>query len=242
MGAARTPRSRRKADIVADTLLARIAQGQIPVGSTLPNESELAADFNVNRSVVREAVKFLEVHNVLRPVRRRGTLVLDPRKSLSPAVLGALMRPSQGGVDPAFFAGFLEVRATIDASMCALAAERRTKADLKAIDDLLDRLRADAHDLELFAQHVQDLATVLARATHNPVYEMLVEWHGAVSVGLDHVFATVRSATSQHVQGFEVLAGCIREKDAQGARDLITNFHAWATPRLLAAAKLASGT
>jgi DNA-binding FadR family transcriptional regulator len=125
--------------------------------------------------------------------------------------------------------------------MCALAAERRTKADLKAIDELLDRLRADAHDLERFAQHVQELATVLARATHNPVYEMLVEWHGAVSVGLDHVFATVRSATSQHVQGFEVLAGCIRDKDAQGARDLITNFHAWATPRLLAAAKLASG-
>jgi len=68
----------RKADRVAHDLLRRIVSGELPVGSLLPREDELAARYQVNRSVIREAVKLLEVHRLVRPVRRRGTEVLSP--------------------------------------------------------------------------------------------------------------------------------------------------------------------
>ena len=64
--AARTPR---KADRVADDLLRRIVAGEHTVGSILPREAELAEEYEVNRSVVREAIKLLEVHRLVRPVR-----------------------------------------------------------------------------------------------------------------------------------------------------------------------------
>src|SRR5688572_11597010 len=81
----------RKADRVSRDLLGRIVSGDLPVGSILPKEDELAEHYQVNRSVIREAIKLLEVHRLVRPVRRRGTEVLSPLSSMSPEVLRALL-------------------------------------------------------------------------------------------------------------------------------------------------------
>ena len=74
----------RKADVVARDLLDRIVHGDPAPGAILPKEAEIAGEFGVNRSVVREAIKLLEVHRLVRPVRRRGTVVLDPFASTAP--------------------------------------------------------------------------------------------------------------------------------------------------------------
>lgn len=85
----------RKADRVAQDLLRRIVAGEVEVGSLLPKEAELAEAHGVNRSVIREAIKLLEVHRLVRPIRRRGTEVLDPMASMSPEVLRAMLVPSR---------------------------------------------------------------------------------------------------------------------------------------------------
>ena len=72
------PESLRKADQVASDLISRIVTGELPVGSILPREEDLADEYRVNRSVVREAGKLLQVHRLVEPRRRRGTEVLDP--------------------------------------------------------------------------------------------------------------------------------------------------------------------
>ena len=70
----------RKTDRVAEHLLRRIVSGELSPGAVLPREADLAEVFRVNRSVVREALKRLEVHRLVRPIKRRGTIVLDRRK------------------------------------------------------------------------------------------------------------------------------------------------------------------
>ena len=52
----------RKADSVARDLLRRITKGELQLGAVLPKEAELATDYGVNRGVIREAIKLLEVH------------------------------------------------------------------------------------------------------------------------------------------------------------------------------------
>jgi len=95
----------RKADRVADAILDRVVSGSLPAGSILPKEDLLAEEFGVNRGVVREAIKLLEVHELVRPVRRLGTLVLDPHLSTSPAVLSAMLEPKPGTIDKQLFFG-----------------------------------------------------------------------------------------------------------------------------------------
>src|SRR5688572_16140682 len=116
----------RKADRVARDLLGRIVGGELAVGTLLPKEDELAAQFGVNRSVIREAIKLLEVHRLVRPIRRRGTEVLSPLSSMSPEVLRAMLSPRAGVIDRRVLGGFLEIRAALDVQMTGLAAERRS--------------------------------------------------------------------------------------------------------------------
>lgn len=231
----------RKADRVARDLLASIAEGDPAPGDTLPTEDELAERYAVNRSVVREAIKLLEVHRLVRPVRRRGTEVLDPFASLSPEVLGAMLRRKSGKVDLRFLESFLEIRALLDVEICGMAAERRTKADLKALEAALDGMRAASHDEQAYANASFALGIALARATQNPITIMLSHWNRAVSSDLPRIFNVSRAATGPHLEGLALLLEQIRQKNGDQARALVAEFHKWATPRLLAAAALENG-
>lgn len=231
----------RKADRVARELLEQIAHGEPAVGAVLPNEGELAARFLVNRSVVREAIKLLEVHKLVRPVRRRGTVVLDPFASLSPEVLSALLRRRDGTVDVAFLASLLEIRAELDVWICGLAAARRTRDDLAALGAALDELRARAGDAARYAEASFDFGLALARATHNPIAVMLSHWNRAVVRDLPEIFGVPRASTGPHLEGLGTLLERLRAREVEPARVLVRAFHDWASPRIVAAAELQNG-
>lgn len=229
----------RKADRVARDLLARIVSGELPVGSLLPKEDELAESFRVNRSVVREAIKLLEVHRLVRPVRRRGTEVLSPLASMSPEVLRAMLSPRAGVVDRNVLAGLLEIRASLDIQMVGLAAERRSKSDLAAMDAALERVGevlAERAGAAAYFAAADELSLAMARASKNPLFEMLSAWNRMVVSDLDELFVLVRVPGEPHRQALSLMIDRIRERDVEGARKLVRAFHDWATPRLLAAA------
>lgn len=231
----------RKADAVADDVMRRIVRGEWAVGAILPREDELAAHYGVNRGVVREAIKLLEVHRLVRPVRRRGTEVLDPLRSLSPEVLRALLVPAPGRIDRRVLEGLLEVRAELDVKMNVLAARRRTKADLDTLERALAHARASLGDPSAYAARSVEVPLALAAATQNPVFVMLAHWNRVVSADLDELFRTVRPATEPHFQGLTVLVDLVRKKDEAAIEELTRAFHAWALPRLVAAADLVEG-
>jgi DNA-binding FadR family transcriptional regulator len=233
-------RAVRKADVVAQDLLEQVVAGELRVGSFLPREDELATRYDVNRSVVREAVKLLEVHRLVQPTRRRGTEVLDPIRSLSPEVLRAMLQRRDGHIDRRVLSGLLEIRATLDVQMTAAAAERRTDADLAALDALVARLRA-ARDPAAVDHERVVLPLLIARATQNPVFEMLAHWNDLVVRDLDVVFGSMRPTLGAFAQGVGLLVDLIRRREGEPLRSLVSAYHAWATPRLLAAAALASG-
>jgi DNA-binding FadR family transcriptional regulator len=235
---ARARPAERESDRVARTLLGRIVHGDYAVGAVLPREDELASELSATRGVVREAIKALEVHALVKPVRRRGTLVLDPFASLSAAVLRAMLVPEPGKVDRRVLASVLEIRAVLDEHMTALAAERRTKADVVALEACVARLHESVGDAERHAADSGELGVLLARASKNPLFVMLAAWNREVTSDLEHLFAVTRPATSSHVEAFELLVSLVRARDASGVREAVRAFHAWATPRVLAAANL----
>jgi GntR family transcriptional repressor for pyruvate dehydrogenase complex len=231
----------RKADRVADDLLQRVVTGELAVGSLLPKEEELAVHYAVNRSVIREAIKLLEVHRLVRPVRRRGTEVLDPMASMSPEVLRAMLVPRAGRVDRAVLEDLLELRAGLDMQMSALAAERRTEEDIAALDAVLAKMGASLRDRQRYDAAALELSRTIARASHNRIFEMMVWWQQTVIVELDDVFRVVRPVNEPHMQGVTALVDQIKRGNVDAVRTLVAAFHAWATPRVLAAAALSSG-
>jgi len=231
----------RKADEVARELMARIVGAEIAPGSLLPKEEELEAEFGVARSVVREAVKFLEVHKLVRPVRRRGTVVLDPRASLSPDVVATFLVPRQGKISPDFLKGVLEVRRLLDVEMMGLAAERREPTDLASIREAANTLLQKASVQKANApEELEDailaFGLAVARATHNPLYVMFVHWNSNAVRDLADVFASVRASSGTHAEGIQMVVSAIESGDAAAARAMTALYHDWAGPKILAAA------
>ena len=195
------PTKIRKADRVAGDLLTRIVAGDLEVGELLPREAELALSFGVNRSVIREAIKLLEVHRLVRPVRRRGTEVLNPLASLSPEVIRAMLRPEPGRIDREVFADVLEIRQSLDIQMSTLAAQRHTPADDAAIAAVVDKIRGALNDPPHWDELGAELVLTIARAAHNRIFEMLVHWNNQVVLDLQDIFRSVRPPGQPHLQG-----------------------------------------
>jgi GntR family transcriptional repressor for pyruvate dehydrogenase complex len=122
-------RARSRTEQLAEALRARIGRGLFPVGSKLPSEQALAANFQVSRTVVREAVTRLKADGLIET--RKGTAARV--RAVNVMQGGALSMPRS--IDGLL--GFLEVRRAIEAEMAALAAERRTESQCAEIHEAL---------------------------------------------------------------------------------------------------------
>lgn len=222
----------RKADEVAEDLLSRIVAGQIAVGSLLPKEADLATEYGVGRSVVREANKLLEVHRLVRPTRRKGTVVLDPLRSVTPQVLRAMLFPEKGRIDRAMLAELLEIRAILDSEMARLAATRRTRTELAELERLVAAIEAAEPGTGESTSAIEDFGLALARASHNRLFEMLSHWHRQIAPDLGPALINLRALNAAR-GGHRILMQAIRSRDGGLAHELVSAYHAWATEQML---------
>ncbi|MDJ0334442.1 MAG: FadR/GntR family transcriptional regulator [Rhodoglobus sp.] len=153
--------------VVSDAVLDQIVSGEIAVDAALPTEAELGQTYDVSRMTVREALKTLQAQNVVRVVPGRGTYVtpISQWTDLAPVLRMASHGASQGEAS----LQLVEVRRMIETGAAALAATRRTDADLALLDVHLDDMRRGnaSNDLELFVAGDIAFHDVILRATGN---------------------------------------------------------------------------
>ncbi|MEV8169991.1 FadR/GntR family transcriptional regulator [Microbacterium sp. NPDC077486] len=160
-----TVRRESLAEQAAELLLARIGAGEWQVGDKLPGETTLAPQLGVGRSTAREAIRILAGRGVLATRQGAGVFVTATEPAASwDAVL-----------DRADIIAVLEARTAIEVEAAALAAERRTSADLDELTRTLaerDRRRTDVR------AHVEaDMAfhRAVVVASGNPVLRELFD-------------------------------------------------------------------
>ncbi|WP_067571038.1 FadR/GntR family transcriptional regulator [Nocardia acidivorans] len=119
----------------AEVLLERLRAGEWELGHRLPGETTLAAQLGVGRSTLREAIRELAGKGVLESRQGAGVFVtaLEVAEDWN-----AVLRRSD-------IAAVIEARTAIEAEAAALAADRRTPADLRNILRALTA-RAEAGD------------------------------------------------------------------------------------------------
>ncbi|MFE6632602.1 GntR family transcriptional regulator [Streptomyces rochei] len=88
---------------VAADLRTRIRGGEYEVGGTLPKYEELTTTYGVGRGVISSALAILEREGLVRPIKRRGIVVLDWRVERRRIARGQLVTrsPRVGYVFPA---------------------------------------------------------------------------------------------------------------------------------------------
>lgn len=117
----------RLSDQVARQLATEIEAGRLAAGAKLPPEARLVEQFAVSRTVLREAVSRLKSLGLLASRQGSGVYV-TAHAPFAPLNFDAHHAESRGAV-----AQMIDVRRALEAEAAALAAERRTQADLRAI-------------------------------------------------------------------------------------------------------------
>ena len=129
---------------IAEQLLSKIEQGEFPLGTRLPAERDLAEQFNVSRSSVREALIALEIRGYVDVRVGSGVYVcsLLPREAQDHA--------AQEAWDVATAMGpfeLLEARLLVEPECAALAAQNGSDGQLQKIAtihqaiEMADRMR-----------------------------------------------------------------------------------------------------
>jgi GntR family transcriptional repressor for pyruvate dehydrogenase complex len=125
----------RLSDRVAEALAAEIQGERLAPGDRLPTETALSAQFAVSRTVVREAVSRLKSLGLVEPRQGSGVYVRE-------AGIPPLAFDVQRAVSKEAVVQMAEVRRALEAEVAALAAQRRTRADLKRIRQSIAALDA----------------------------------------------------------------------------------------------------
>lgn len=158
---------------IADQLREQIVSGAIGPGERLPAEQDLAEQFGVSRSTVREALRALATWNLVDTLRgvRGGSFVVNPRtRDISDYLsisLGLLSLNETLVVDD-----LVEVREQLEVPAAGHAAERRDAAMLEALHGSLP---CSDHEVDLgpkFAGNIRFHETVI-EAAGNPLLEAI---------------------------------------------------------------------
>lgn len=123
-------------DQATEALRRNVMNGDWPVGSMLPSEVVLSQKMNVSRSVIREAVSRLKAEGLLASQQGRGAFVASNRPRMGFAI-------NERDVDSRRkLTQILELRLGIEIEAAAIAARRRSDADLERIDAAVEAFAA----------------------------------------------------------------------------------------------------
>ena len=151
---------------LAETLRERILARELEPGSALPTETELARQFAVNRSTVREALRNLQSAGLLE--RRGGGKKLFVSRPAVTAVGGGLSEALS--LHDARFADVWEALLAMEPAIVAAAARRRSAAQLEELAALAREFAAADLPAGQAVDKVGRFFRAVGRASGNPVF------------------------------------------------------------------------
>jgi GntR family transcriptional repressor for pyruvate dehydrogenase complex len=148
-----------------------VRDGQLKPGDQLPAERELAQQFGVSRTAVREAVKTLAEKGLVEAYSGRGTFVTGNRQRGMRQSLDRLVdtgNPQSSGY-------LVEVREIIEPEFSALAATRIDEQHLGLMREAIAVMDRSMHDPDAFIEADLDFHLALAEAVANPIILALLD-------------------------------------------------------------------
>src|SRR6185503_17253921 len=118
-----------------------ISEGALVAGSRLPSERELAENFQVSRSSLRQALKVLEIMGIISQRVGDGTYLNVAASSMLGEPLEFLILLN--GIS---FQELIEARIIVEPELAARAAERATSDDVRILKESLEAMKQSRLD------------------------------------------------------------------------------------------------
>ena len=214
----RPRRSRGLVSEIVEGLGNNIREGVLKRGDKLPTEAEIMTRFDVSRTVVREALSKLQASGLVETRHGVGTFVIEPAQG------GNFKIAVQDLSTVADVISVLELRISLETEAAGLAAQRRTQANLDAMQAALRAFQDSIdHDSDAVPPDFQFHMEV-ARATGNQHFSDLMTYLGTMIIPRTRVNTPQRAPEGRLVylqrvnSEHESIFVAIRNQDAEAAR------------------------
>jgi GntR family transcriptional repressor for pyruvate dehydrogenase complex len=200
------------ADAVAAQLEELIRQGHFGNSGRLPAERVLADQFGVGRGTMREAVSKLETLGIVTKSQGVGTFAVYP----PPSPGDHLLMLTAGDVTAL---ELFEVRYALEPDASALAATRRTEADMDEIRAILERSMAPGIDAATFVALDFEFHNRVVQASKNRLLRGLHEQVGPHHAIYSTKVISIPGRMERACEGHQQILEAIVQRDVEGARN-----------------------
>ena len=194
---------------------AHILSGELKPGDRLPAERDLAQQFGVSRTAVREAVNTLTQKGLVEVLPGRGTFVTDSTSSAVRHSLSLMMRigNEEGTHD------LVEVREILEPEIAARAAIRSTDEQIKVLEEAVLAMDNAMNDPDTYIEADLDFHLALAQGTNNSIIPVLIDT--LVELLREHRkhAASVEGGLERGQPYHKMILEAVKSRDPVSARD-----------------------
>lgn len=200
---------------VSSAIESKILSRMLREGDVLPGETDLAQQFKVHRSTVREALRQLESAGlVVRPPGAKRMIVSRPHAAkVSSGMRHALV------LHDVTFVDVWEAMMVLEPEVAALAATRRTQADLDALTQAAEAFRSWPKDDPNAVEVVADFFEAMGAASRNQVLVLAKQsLTDALAPSLARMIDNVPQARQRIADAQRRIIAAVRDKNVEEAR------------------------
>jgi GntR family transcriptional repressor for pyruvate dehydrogenase complex len=215
----------RLADAVSDAIAAALFDGRIAPGEPLPPEGEIAREFGVSKPIAREALRNLTAAGLIFTQQGKVARAKALNGESLERIYGYAVRSSLTRLREAN-----EMRRVIETGIARLAAQRRERAGMAAMQRALDEMQSGLGDPAAFTEADILFHLGLAMATGNSMIRVQMEGMRSVQREVSELFsrranrsrADWQATIDRHVALFDA----IEAGDGERAEQCIAKHYA----------------
>ncbi len=202
---------------MAQRIRDQIVNGDLSAGDKLPNERNLAEQFGVSRTVVREAIKTLKQEGLIEIRPGLGTFVVDATGEALSQSFGLVMSLGREQT----LHDVIEIRELLEPEIAALAAQRATPDDVANMERAIEMMDAQLGDIEAYANEDHSFHLALAKATQNVIIPRLMSSIVDLLQNLRQKIALVDGARERGQEHHRNIIAAVKAGDPQTAREAV---------------------
>ena len=173
---------------IVENLINLIKTHSLQMGDKLPSERQLCEIIGVSRPILREALKALQVMNIIDIRQGAGAYV----KSLEPKdVIEHLDIVFH--LDSSLYHDLYEARRVLEAAVAGMAAKNISDSEIKAITENVRQAAAHIEDEQLFLERDLELHEMIMRSAGNRIIPVFMQ-------SINKLAMLVRKQTNTHLK------------------------------------------